>query len=178
MIRTILFPLRFLVFSVGLIAYWMEVASDWLVGARRRTEYVREGRCKRCGRCCVCLALIMPKGLSRYHWMAKLASLWHSLAMNFRFVSEEDGWLVYRCNYYREEGSERGRCSIYPVRHRLCRFFPRQGLFGHPSLHRDCGFRFVKRDVLDYNRRAREEGRQSFREILSRRWAARVGAVE
>lgn len=169
MIRIIQIPVRILVFSAGLLAHWMEVAADWLVGARDRTEYVRTGYCKRCGRCCRCLSLIMPKGMTKRHWMARLARLWHEFAMNFRFISEEENWLVYRCGYFCDDrGDVPGHCSIYPFRHRLCRFFPRQGLYGHPSLHPDCGYGFVRRDVWERRRDVIRQGGQIFDDVLRR----------
>ena len=169
MINIICLPLRVLVSIVGWLAYWMEVAADWVIGTRGRTEYVRLGGCKRCGRCCRCLALVMPQGISRRGWLVRLVGFWHTLAMNFNFVSEEKAWLVYRCGYYREgEGDRPGHCAIYPFRHRLCRFFPRQGLYGHPSLHSDCGFKFVRRDVHKRRLRAKRDGRIVFGDVLEK----------
>lgn len=161
------FPLRVVVFFMGFVAYWMEIASDWLVGARDKTEYVREGACKRCGRCCRCLSLIMPKGVSSRDWLVLAVRLWHRVGMNFRFIAEEEGWLVYGCGYYREEADgSSGRCSIYPFRHRLCRFFPRQALYGCPSLHPDCGFRFIRREIAEKRRLTKVKGLQTFDDVL------------
>lgn len=168
--RILLFPLRFIVFVIGWLAWLMEVSADWLVGARARTEYVRVGACKRCGRCCRLLALVLPRGVSKRDWLVRIFGLWHRLAMNFHPAGEEDGWLLYRCGYYAEgAGVDPGHCSIYPFRHRLCRFFPRQGLFGHPSLHKDCGFAFVRRDVLERRRFARMRGEAVFKDILDKK---------
>lgn len=175
MINIVRLPVRVLVFLVGFIACWFEVAADWLIGARGKTEYVREGRCHRCGRCCRCLALVMPPGVSSRSSLVRAARAWHAFAMNFRYIAEEDGgeeagrrsWLIYRCGYYRDgvEGDP-GRCSIYPVRHRICRFFPRQKLYGHPSLHPDCGFRFVRRVSRERKRTLEHAGRPTFDDIL------------
>ena len=177
-------PIRAVVFLVGFASFWMEVASDWLVGARAKTEYVREGSCRRCGRCCRCLALVMPKGVSSRDWLVRFCVWWHGFAMNFRYVAEEsdcgespDGerrsWLIYRCGYYKD-GEDGGGCSIYPFRHRLCRFFPRQKLYGRPSLHEDCGFKFVKREVLCKRKMQREAGVPPFDELLSSGRASRT----
>lgn len=160
--------LRVIVFAAGLLAYWLEISSDWFIGARKKTEYVRQGVCKRCGRCCRCLALIVPKGIGKHHFLVKVARVWHAAAMNFKFVSEEEDWLVYRCNYYRAgAGDDPGHCSIYPFRHRLCRFFPRQGLYGHPSVHADCGFKFIKRTVLEKISDQRRLGHKPFSEFVA-----------
>jgi len=87
--------------------------------------------------------------------------------MNFYFIDEEEGWLVYRCRYYRESKDGKGdRCSIYPFRHRLCRFFPRRMLYGHPSLHEDCGFKFVRRDVLLRRKKFQSDGERLFGDVL------------
>ena len=168
-------PVRVGVFLVGFVACWFEIAADWLVGARRRTEYVREGACTRCGRCCRCLALVMPPGVSSRDWLVRAARAWHAFAMNFQYIAEEEGgeeaegrrWLVYRCGYYRDgAGVDPGHCSIYPFRHRICRFFPRQKLYGRPSLHPDCGFRFVKRAVREQRQKLAHSGRPTFDDIL------------
>lgn len=170
--KVILFPLRFLVFTVGWLAWCMEMSSDWLIGARAGTEYVRVGSCKRCGRCCRLLALVLPKGVSKRDWLVRIFGMWHRLAMNFQLAGEEDGWLMYRCGYYRDgEGGDPGHCSIYPFRHRLCRFFPRQGLYGHPSLHGDCGFAFVRRSVSERRVAARRRGAAVFDDVLDKKGA-------
>lgn len=177
MIFALLIPLRVIVFLIGFTAYRMEIAADWIIGARSWTEYVREGSCKRCGRCCRCLALVMPKGVSSRDWMVRVARLWHEIAMNFKSVAEDaarhsndggQGWLIYRCGYYRDGDKEApGHCSIYRFRHRLCRFFPRQGVYGHPSLHPDCGYSFVRRDVWERRRKMAKEGRHIFDDFLN-----------
>ena len=143
------------------------MGADWIVGIGRNSEYVKTGVCKRCGKCCMCLALVLPKGVSRHSWLVKLVSVWHRLAMNFYFIGEEEGWLVYRCGYYREpRNGKNGHCSIYPLRHRICRFFPRRTLYGHPSLHSDCGYKFIRRDILLRRKDAKEKGDPLFDEVL------------
>jgi Fe-S-cluster containining protein len=164
----LLLPFRAVFFAVGFVAYWMEIGADWVIGVRAKTEYVREGSCNRCGRCCRLLALILPKGVDKSNIAVRVARAWHRLMMNFRFIGVEEGWLVYRCGYYRDGDDKRhGRCSIYPMRHRLCRFFPRQMLYGHPSLHKDCGFRFVKRSAIEKRAMVKGEGRATFEEVLA-----------
>jgi hypothetical protein len=77
--------------------------------------------------------------------------------------------LVYRCGYFEDCHSEprvtpngeeshgpASYCRIYHFRHRLCRFYPRQRLYGHPKTHPECGFQFVRRD-----------GKPSFDDVLS-----------
>jgi Fe-S-cluster containining protein len=155
-------PLRAVVCAVGWFACWMELAADWAVGARGATEYVRVGACKRCGRCCTFLGLELPKPFVGRRWLTRLVSAWHDLVMNFESLGEMERVLVYRCRYYREAGG----CSIYPFRHRICRFFPRQRLYGHPELHPDCGYRFIRRDVLARRRERAKQGAAIFAELL------------
>ena len=156
-------PVRFSVFVIGLFFYAMEISADWLVGARSRTEYVLVGKCKQCGRCCKCLGLVMPKSISKRNWMVRLANFWHTFAMNFHYLAEDEHWLVYRCGYYDDE---RG-CTFYPFRHRICRFYPRQKLYGYPSTHDDCGFKFVRRDVFERKKSAKKDGRNVFDDYVS-----------
>ncbi len=166
LIRSIvLFPLRLTVFLVGFTAYWMETAADFLVGASSISEYVRVGRCRRCGKCCAFLALEMPPFIARRPWLVKVANSWHDAALNFQPAGVYDNFLAYRCRYYRGEGPD-GRCSIYHFRHRLCRFFPRQQLYGKMDLNPDCGFSFVRRDVARCLKAKRRAGATLFKDIL------------
>ncbi len=169
LIALLFFPLRALVFFIGFIAYWMEVAADWLIGARNRTEYVCEGSCRRCGRCCRLLAFIMPRFVSKRGWLKTVVRAWHSSILNFEPAGETEEMLVYRCRYYIEGEAGAGvacGCRIYPFRHRLCRFFPRQSLYGRPDLHDDCGFRFIRRDVLKRRSDLTHKGKPLFGDML------------
>ena len=163
-----LFPLRAMVFAVGLFMYWMEVAADWLIGARNRTEYVRTGGCRRCGRCCQLLGLLVPPYIMKRRFLVALIQAWHVAALNFEPVGATSEALIYRCQYYREGEGCRG-CRIYPFRHRLCRFFPRQALYGRLDLHEDCGFRFMRRDVLRRRHDRAHDGKPLFEDLLSQR---------
>jgi len=165
----LLFPLRFVNFAVGFLAYIMERGADWVTGVRKKTQYVREGSCKRCGRCCKMIALLVPKGVSKRGWLVGIFRIWHRLAMNFRLVGEEEGWLVYRCGYYKDDDVGAGHCGIYAFRHRICRFFPGQNLYGHPGLHPDCGFRFIRRDVACRIRQASSSGKAVFFKIMNQK---------
>jgi len=156
-------PVRFLVFLIGLLFYVMESSADWLIGSRRRTEYVRVGKCKQCGRCCRCLGLVMPERISKRNWMVRVANFWHTFAMNFNYLAEDEHWLVYRCGYYDDEAG----CTFYPFRHRICRFYPRQKLYGYPSTHDDCGFKFVKREVFEKRKGEKKRGLDTFDDCIN-----------
>jgi len=106
----IYFPLRLLTFAIGLFLYWMEIASDWVIGVRSKTEYVRTGLCNRCGRCCRLLALEMPLFISRHDFLVRIISWWHRLCFNFNYEGNNGRWLVYRCGYLTD------RCNA-PISH-------------------------------------------------------------
>jgi len=164
-----LFPLRVLVFAIGFVDFYFECAADWLVGARSGTEYVREGSCVRCGRCCYLLGIEMPAWVVRRRWLVRLLRTWHSSGLNFEYQGETKTMLAYRCRYYKKgEGDRKGGCSIYRFRHRLCRTFPRQRLFGSLPLHDQCGFRFVRRDVLNRRKELTKAGKPMFDHLLQR----------
>ena len=165
-IRTImLFPLRSAVSIIGLYAYWMETAADFVVGASSSTEYVRRGSCNRCGKCCQLLAVEMPGWLAKRPWMIRIVVSWHELVYNFEPRGIHEHLLVYSCRYYRDD-RRGGGCSIYPFRHRICRFFPKQHLYGKYDLGGDCGFRFMKRDVAKRIEARRKRGDRPFADYL------------
>ena len=162
-----LFPLRALVCAVGWFAYWMELLADWVVGARGATEYVRVGACRRCGRCCKCLGMELPERFVGRDLVLRIVHAWHDHVMNFEALGEADHLLVYRCRYYRDAVGERpAHCAIYPFRHRLCRFFPHQPLYGRPALHPDCGFRFVRREIVKRRKELSREGHPDFSSLV------------
>jgi Fe-S-cluster containining protein len=146
-------PLRIVNALMAWWWWWMEVAANWLVGLFVKTEYVRKGKCNRCGKCCRLLALEMPARVAKRPWLIKLVSLFHDVVLNFELAGQDRRWLIYRCRYFID--GEEPRCRIYRFRHRLCRFYPTQRLYGHPKLHAECGFSFVRRD-----------GKPSFDEVL------------
>jgi len=145
------------VFVVGFFLYVMEIASDWIIGVQSKTEYVRTGACKQCGRCCQLLALEMPLYISKREYLVRFLNWFHQIFFNFQFEGVSGRLLVYRCGYYMQ-GNLSG-CRIYPFRHRLCRFYPRQRLYGHPETHPECGYKFVKRN-----------GRKIFNQVLENKF--------
>ncbi len=152
MSKVLVFPLRAINALIGWWWYGMEIAADWIVQLFVKSEYVRTGRCNRCGTCCQLLAIEMPRWLARRDLLVWLVSRWHQAVLNFDLKGVDDRWLVYSCRYYDEQ---RRGCRIHRFRHRLCRYYPRQRLYGHPKLHPGCGFSFVRRD-----------GKPSFDEVL------------
>ena len=183
MFNILIFPIRFLVFTIGFFFYIMEEATDWLVGAFAKTEYIKQGECNRCGRCCHLLVLEMPRYMAKRDYLIRPLIWWHKVGLNFHFEGKEKNWLFYSCGYFgsREtphpengegpvlstgegpvlstgEGSPHEisfSCRIYPFRHRLCRQYPKQRLYRYPKIHRECGFKFKRRD-----------GKPSFDEVL------------
>ncbi len=147
----------------SIIGWWwwsMEVTADWLVSFFAKSEYVRRGSCRRCGRCCRLVAMEAPRWIVRRAWLVRMIVWWHDIVLNFEFEGTSENLLVYRCRSF-EEGvkiSDTPRCGRYHFRPRLCRCYPSPRLYGHPSLHPECGFSFVHRD-----------GRPSFAEILRTR---------
>jgi len=149
-------PFRISAFVIGIFFYSMETAADWVIGVPSKTEYVRVGSCKRCGRCCQLLALEMPMVIARRDWLVIFLSWWHKVLFNFQFQGRDGKWLIYSCGYLKD--GEAPCCRIYRFRHRLCRFYPKQRLYGHPKTHADCGFKFVRRD-----------GKLTFDEVLEQK---------
>lgn len=154
--------LRVINATIGWFFYYMEVAADGVVGLIVKKEYVRTGSCKRCGRCCKLLALEVPSWIARRNWLVRIANGWHNAVLNLEFKGRDGRWLIYSCRYCRSRPDGVAACAIYPFRHRLCRFYPRSSQYGHPKLHTECGFSFVrhdgKRSFDDVMRQARRQG--------------------
>ncbi len=155
-------PLRIVNAVIGWFFYWMETATDGVVGLFAKKEYRRKGSCKRCGRCCTLLALEMPDWISRRDRLVHLVNAWHDAVLNLEFKGRDGRWLIYSCRYYRKRPDGTAACAVYPFRHRLCRFYPHSNQYGHPKLHTECGFSFVCRDGMpsfdDVMREARRRG--------------------
>ncbi len=162
-------PLRIAAFAVGFFFYWMETGADWIIGVPNKTEFVRTGACKRCGRCCRLLALEMPMAIAKRDRLVDFLSWWHKVLFNFQFKGRDGKWLIYRCGYFAD--GERPGCRIYRFRHRLCRFYPKQPLYGHPKTHADCGFKFVRRDTRLPRLAASHggQGKPTFDEVLEQK---------
>lgn len=161
MYRIIVVPVRVIHAVVAWWWYWMEVAADGIAHLFFRTEYVRTGSCARCGVCCRGLAVEMPLWLAHRERLVAWVVRWHDIVLNFEFKGRDGRWLLYSCRHCREEKTIDGIRAVCGVRHfrpRLCRFYPRAPLHGHPSLHPSCGYGFVRRD-----------GRPSFDEVLRQR---------
>lgn len=146
-------PLRIVNAIVAWWWYWMEISADWLVSGIFKKEYIRKGKCNRCGKCCRLLALEMPARVAKRDWLVRCIGAFHSAVLNFELVGVDRRWLIYRCRYFDDSGVP--RCRIHPFRHRLCRFYPHNRNRGHPKLYPECGFFFVRRD-----------GKRSFDEVL------------
>lgn len=129
---------------VGLFLHYMERMGNWFVGYHKKTEYVKKGKCKQCGRCCKILAIQYPGFFNRFNWLINATIKWHEFRYGFTYLFKENNYLLYSCNFLGPEG----RCTIYRFRPRLCREYPKSILYGKPPSHIDCGFYFSRRDGL------------------------------
>lgn len=174
MIWIVKLPLRVVNAVFAAWWYYMEIWADKCVRFFVKTKYVRKGKCNQCGKCCRLLALVLPKWVANKDFLVRIFNWWHDVVLNFEFQGRDGNWLIYKCRYFVEEGSCRtidgvknlspkGRCKIYPFRHKLCRLYPRQTLYTHPKLHPECGFAFIRRD-----------GKSSFDEVLRSRFTDKI----
>lgn len=126
----------------GLFFMYMEGAANWFISYNKKTEYIRKGKCKKCGKCCQVLGIQYPNFFNRFPRLLKLTTKWHEYRYCFSYLNREGNYLLYRCNLSRPDG----RCGWYHFRPRLCREYPKTGLFGKPFMHRTCGFYYTRRD--------------------------------
>lgn len=144
---------RFIYLVFGLFFQYMEAAANWLIGYNKKTEYIKKGGCRRCGRCCQVLAVQYPIFFNRLKGLLKLTIKWQEFRYCFTYLNMEDNYLLYKCNLVGPDGL----CGQYWLRPRLCREYPKMGLYGRPHTHRSCGYYFIRRD-----------GRPTFDEALHR----------
>jgi len=129
-------------FVIGMLFYYMEIASNWVVGYYRKTEYVRKGKCNKCGVCCDLLGIQYPNFFNYFPWLIRLVTKWHEFRCCFTFLNKDQNYLLYKCNLKRPDGT----CGIYHFRPRICRDYPKRKLFGRCWTHFTCGYYFVRRD--------------------------------
>lgn len=134
--------IRVVYLSFGLFFMYMEKAADWTLGFNRKTEYIRKGKCKRCGRCCKLLAVQYPRIFNKWTWFVKQMIRWQEFHYGFMFENREENFILYSCRLLKPDGT----CSIYRIRPRLCREYPKVKLFGRPYAFIECGFYFSRRD--------------------------------
>lgn len=142
---------RALYLLVGLFFLYMERAANWVIGYNSKTQYIRKGACRKCGKCCQVLGIEYPNFFNRIPWIFRPTIKWHEFRYGFTYLNSEGNYFLYKCNFVTPEG----RCSVYRFRPRLCREYPKLRLYGKSPTHFDCGFYFVPRD-----------GRSSFEEAL------------
>ena len=140
--KTFLVVIRGVYLCFGLFFYYMERASNWLIGYNKKTEYIRMGSCRKCGKCCQLLAVKYPNCFNRSPWLIRQVIKWQEFRCGFTHEGTEGNYLLYKCNLIKPDNT----CSIYKTRPRLCREYPKVKLFGRPYAFIDCGFYFVRRD--------------------------------
>jgi Fe-S-cluster containining protein len=142
-----MFLLRFFIQAVMLIIeaiMWPpERLAAFLIASFKKSEYVRRGKCRQTGQCCLAIGMVLPRWIIRRVVLVRIIQAWHRLRYNFTPVEVQDNMLVYECCYLTPKNS----CGIYWRRPALCRNFPSTPLYGFPKLHEGCGFCFVKREA-------------------------------
>lgn len=136
------FVVRTIYLIGGLLFYYMEKAAGWVINYHKKTEYIRVGACAKCGKCCQLLAIQYPAFFNRLPRLLNVTIAWHQFRYGFTYFNKEGNYLLYKCSFLRRDNT----CAIYRFRPRLCREYPRVGLYGKPPIHFGCGFYFVRRD--------------------------------
>lgn len=142
MIKALAIIIRGFFLVGGLFFYYMECLANWFIGYNRKTEYIKKGRCKKCGECCQALAIQYPDFFNHLPRVLNLTIKWHKFRYGFSYLNRESNYLLYRCNLTRPDGT----CRIYHFRPRLCREYPKVRLYGKVHTFMTCGFYFVRRD--------------------------------
>lgn len=156
-VNIIIVPIRFFVraiyYIVGMFFHYMERAANWVISYNDRTEYIKQGACRKCGICCKVLAIEYPRFFDKIPGLTCATIKWHEFRYGFTYLNSDENYFLYTCNFTRPDG----RCGIYRFRPRLCREYPKMGIYGRPPSHMTCGFYFTRRD-----------GRKTFDEELKK----------
>lgn len=139
-----LFIIRFIYLVFGLFFMYMERIANWTIGYNRKTEHIRKGSCRKCGKCCKLLAIQYPNCFNKWQWLIRQLIKWQEFHYGFKFENSEGNYLLYSCTLIKPDNT----CSIYRMRPRLCREYPKVKLYGRPYAFIECGFYFVRRDGL------------------------------
>ncbi len=100
-----------------------------------------EGGCQQCGQCCLLLALHAPLFISKRPYLVNVVCWYYGENFGFRYEGlQGNEWMMFSCSNL----SEKGFCSIYSKRPRVCREYPFCFSVEKPLLRPDCGF-IVKR---------------------------------
>ena len=140
--KVLKYLIRIVYLIVGLIFQHLEVFSNRFIGYSKRTEYIRKGSCRQCGKCCEMLAVQYPKFFNKMPRLKRFVRRWYEFRCDFTHLCDEDNYYLFKCNLL---GLDR-RCSHYHMRPRLCREYPKTRLYGRSHTKLDCGFYFVRRD--------------------------------
>ncbi len=115
-------------------------------------KYKRLGKCKKCGRCCREMPLIIPENKHGQH----MACIWDSVELDgkdYVIVDKPCKWLgvehAIKLDSLKihEETEIIPECSIYPKRFKRCHHFPaRPDDPVYINVKDTCGYRFVLRD--------------------------------
>lgn len=140
--KIVLFLVRFVYLVVGLFLYYMEIMGNWFIGYNKKTEYIKKGSCNQCGKCCKLLAIQYPNFFNKLLWLKNLCIKWHKWRYGFLYHGAEDNYFMYSCNNL----DENNRCTIYSLRPRLCREYPKLKVYGKAPTYALCGYYFKSRD--------------------------------
>ncbi len=154
--RAFIIPLRFIVQVIFFIAEWLTTIADRialvLISLFYKSQYIRVGKCQRTGQCCLKIGMHLPKSWAKKQWIVNLVSKWHHLHYNFEKLGVVDNVIVYRCLYLTKNKT----CPIHFFKPRLCREFPPRKFVGKADLYEGCGFSYVPRKSLGFERVLKE----------------------
>ncbi|OVE80996.1 hypothetical protein BVY03_04880 [bacterium K02(2017)] len=153
MIKNICFKsLRFITQVLCHIADYFMKSCEWpskkIIGLFKKPEYSRQGDCQMTGQCCHMIGMEFPSSWHKKLKLLELIKKWHFLRYNFTYRGTTDNMLVYKCNYITKDK----KCGIHRFKPALCRDFPKTPLIGFTKLHKGCGFYFVKKEGLQFEK--------------------------
>jgi len=104
-------------------------------------SYIREGKCKQCGKCCRMIVLVSEGGIitseDEFNQLKEVFPEYERFVFKGR---DKDGVLRFTCKYLGKDN----KCGDYKGRPIICRDYPTEEIFVRGGIMAtDCGFVFI-----------------------------------
>ena len=104
-------------------------------------KYIRTGKCKSCGRCCLEIYVKHAGGFIKDEEEYKKLKKLHYFYSYLAIIGKTETGLVFECT---KLDKEIGKCTVYKNRALLCKLYPQEEIFMMGGfISEDCGYKFI-----------------------------------
>ena len=97
---------------------------------------IRQGKCKKCGKCCDVVTIFLGNKFLKLVWLRKT---WMKIILpHFEYMGFDiDGDMLFQCRYLKNK-----KCVIYKKRPLLCQRYPTERVYNTDRMIDGCGYYF------------------------------------